>query len=54
MRMKELIWPAEQTRRPRLIVQAIKVGLREARRELTRQQQAQKVRDLPDPFKGKS
>lgn len=50
MRMKEFVWPAEQERRPRPVFQAIKVGLREAKREFKRQQHAQK-RDLPDPFK---
>lgn len=51
MKMKNHFWPFEQERRPSPIVQAIKVGLREAKRELTRQKHAQKVRDLPDPFK---
>jgi len=51
MRMKEHYWPAEQTRRPRPIVQAIKVAKRAFDHELNRQKQAQKVRDLPDPFK---
>lgn len=50
MRMKEHFWPAEQTRRPRPIVQAIKVGLREAKRELIRQKRLQKLRDNPDVF----
>lgn len=54
MRMKEHFWPAEQTRRPRPIVQAIKVGLREAKREFKRevskQEHLRKVRENPDVF----
>lgn len=53
MRMKERFWPFEQERRPSPVLQAIKVGLREAKRELTKQQRAQKVRGLPDPFSNK-
>lgn len=48
--MKERFWPFEQERRPRPIVQAIKVGLREAKRELIRQKRLRKLRDLPDVF----
>jgi hypothetical protein len=51
MRMKEHFWPAEQQRRPIPVVQALRAGAREFKRELGRQKQAKKVRDLPDPFK---
>ena len=51
MRMKEANWPAEQVRRPPRVIQAIVVGIREAKRENNRLKQAEKVRDLPDPFK---
>lgn len=54
MKMKESNWPLEQERRPRPVIQAIVVGIREAKRELNRQKQAKKVRDLPDPFKEKA
>lgn len=51
MRMKEHFWPSEQERRPSPIRQALKAGVREFKRELGRQKQAEKARDLPDPFK---
>lgn len=54
MRMKERFWPAEQVRRPRPIVQAIKVGLREAKsefkREVNKQKLVRKLREHPDVF----
>ena len=50
MRMKEANWPAEQVRRPPRIIQVLAVGIREAKRENNRLKQAEKVRDLPDPF----
>lgn len=51
MRMKEAHWPAEPVRRPPRVVLAIAVGIRAAVRENNRLKQAEKVRDLPDPFK---
>lgn len=51
MKMKEHYWPAEQQPRPRPVFQAFKAAAREFKRELGRQKQAEKVRDLPDPFK---
>lgn len=50
MRMKEFLWPYEQERRPRPVIQAFKAAKRAFDHELNRQKQAQKVRDLPDPF----
>lgn len=54
MRMKEHFWPAEEWRRPRPIIQAIKVGLREAKsefkREVNKQKLVRKLRENPDVF----
>lgn len=51
MKMKEHNWPTEQERRPLPLVQAFKAAKRAFDHELNRQKQAQKVRELPDPFK---
>jgi len=54
MRMKEHFWPAEQERRPSPVIQALKAAKRAYDHERSRQKQAEKARDLPDPFKEKS
>ena len=51
MKMKEHNWPNEQERRPLPVIQAFKAAKRAFDHELNRQKQAQKVRELPDPFK---